>query len=54
MAMNPLAAALENRIAARAPMMAVRLPGGAWLGAANARVRLALKGWSPLAHLVTG
>lgn len=52
--MNPLAAALENRIAARAPMMAVRLPGGAWLGAANARVRLALKGWSPLAHLVTG
>jgi cyclopropane-fatty-acyl-phospholipid synthase len=52
--MNPLAAALESRIAARAPMMAVRLPGGRWLGAANARVRLAAQGWVPLAHLVSG
>jgi cyclopropane-fatty-acyl-phospholipid synthase len=52
--MNPLAHALENRIAARAPTMAVRLPGGPWLGAANARVRLALTGWAPLAHLVIG
>jgi cyclopropane-fatty-acyl-phospholipid synthase len=52
--MNPLAAALESRIAARAPTMAVRLPGGRWLGAANARVRLAVQGWAPLAHLVSG
>jgi cyclopropane-fatty-acyl-phospholipid synthase len=52
--MNPLAAALESRIAARAPTMAVRLPGGRWLGAANARVRLAAQGWAPLAHLVSG
>jgi cyclopropane-fatty-acyl-phospholipid synthase len=52
--MNPLAAALESRIATRAPTMAVRLPGGRWLGAANARVRLAAQGWAPLAHLVTG
>jgi cyclopropane-fatty-acyl-phospholipid synthase len=52
--MNLLAAALENRIATRAPTMAVRLPGGPWLGAANARVRMALKGWAPLMHLVTG
>jgi cyclopropane-fatty-acyl-phospholipid synthase len=52
--MNPLAAALESRIAARAPTMAVRLPGGRWLGAANARVRLAVQDWAPLAHLVTG
>jgi cyclopropane-fatty-acyl-phospholipid synthase len=52
--MNPLAAALESRIAKRAPTMAVRLPGGCWLGAANARVRLAAGGWAPLAHLVTG
>ncbi len=52
--MNPFAAALNNRIATRAPTMAVRLPRGPWLGAANARVRLALTGWAPLAHLVTG
>ena len=52
--MNPFAAALETRIAARAPTMAVRLPGGRWVGAANARVCLAIKGWAPLAHLVTG
>ncbi len=52
--MNPLAHALKSRIASRAPMMAVRLPTGPWLGATNARVRLALKGWAPLAHLVTG
>ncbi len=52
--MNPLAAALENRIARRAPSMAVRLPGGHWLGATNARVRLAMKDWAPFAHLLTG
>ena len=52
--MNPFATALENRIATRAPTMAVRLPGGHWLGATNARVRLAMQGWAPLAHLVTG
>jgi cyclopropane-fatty-acyl-phospholipid synthase len=52
--MNPLAAAFESRIATRAPTIAVRLPGGRWLGAANARVRLATQGWAPLAHLITG
>lgn len=52
--MNLLSAALESRIAARVPTMAVRLHGGPWLGAANARVRLALKGWAPFAHLITG
>ena len=52
--MNPLAAALENRIAAQAPALSVRLPTGRWLGATNARVRMAFKAWAPLAHLVTG
>jgi cyclopropane-fatty-acyl-phospholipid synthase len=52
--MKALAAALEHRIAAQAPALSVRLPTGRWLGAANARVRLALQGWAPLAHLVTG
>jgi cyclopropane-fatty-acyl-phospholipid synthase len=52
--MNLLATALENRIAAQAPTLSVRLPSGRWLGATNARVRLALKDWAPLAHLVTG
>jgi len=52
--MNPIAAAIESRIAARAPMMAVCLPGGRCLGAANARVRLAVNSWAPLAHLITG
>jgi cyclopropane-fatty-acyl-phospholipid synthase len=52
--MNPLSAALESRIAAHAPALSVRLPSGRWLGATNARVRLAMKSWAPFAHLVTG
>ena len=52
--MNPLSAALESRIAAQAPALSVRLPSGRWLGATNARVRLAMKSWAPFAHLVTG
>ncbi len=52
--MNPLAHALENRLAALAPLLAVRLPGGRLLGAADARVRLALKDWTALMHLVRG
>lgn len=52
--MNPLAATVQTRIAARAPGLAVLLPGGQRLGAADARVQLALAGWAPLAHLATG
>jgi cyclopropane-fatty-acyl-phospholipid synthase len=52
--MKPLAAAVENRIATHAPALAVLLPGGRLLGAADARVRLALKDWSPLVHLARG
>jgi cyclopropane-fatty-acyl-phospholipid synthase len=52
--MNPLAAAIENRLATLTPLLAVRLPGGRLLGAADARVRLALKDWTALAHLVRG
>jgi cyclopropane-fatty-acyl-phospholipid synthase len=52
--MNPLAAAVENRIATHAPALAVLLPGGRLLGAADARVRLALKDWTALAHLARG
>jgi cyclopropane-fatty-acyl-phospholipid synthase len=52
--MNPWAATLESRLAAQAPALRVRLPGGRCLGAANARVQLACNGWAPLAHLVTG
>jgi cyclopropane-fatty-acyl-phospholipid synthase len=52
-AMNPLATVVQSRIA-EAPALAVQLPGGRWLGAADARVRMALKGWTPLAHLARG
>jgi cyclopropane-fatty-acyl-phospholipid synthase len=52
--MNPWAAAVEHRLAARAPALAVRLPGGRLLGAADARARLALKDWRALWHLVRG
>jgi cyclopropane-fatty-acyl-phospholipid synthase len=50
--MNPLAAAVENRITSLG--LAVSLPGGRLLGAADARVRLALKDWKALLHLVRG
>jgi cyclopropane-fatty-acyl-phospholipid synthase len=52
--MNPWAAAVEHRLASRAPALAVRLPGGRLLGAADARVRLALKDWTSLWHLARG
>src|SRR5688572_20205293 len=52
--MNPLAAAVENRITALCPALAVSLPGGRLLGAADARVRLALKDWTALLHLARG
>jgi cyclopropane-fatty-acyl-phospholipid synthase len=53
-AMNPWAAAVEHRLASRAPALAVRLPGGRLLGAADARVRLALNDWKSLWHLARG
>jgi cyclopropane-fatty-acyl-phospholipid synthase len=52
--MNPWAAAVEHRLAARAPSLAVSLPGGRLLGAADARVRLALKDWKAMWHLARG
>ena len=52
--MNLLSAALERRIAAQVPTLSVRLPSGRWLGATHARVRMALKAWAPLAHLISG
>ncbi len=52
--MNPLSAALESRIATQAPALSVRLPTGRWLGATNARVRLAFRSWVALAHFVSG
>lgn len=56
--MNPWAAAIEQRLHAQlgeqAPALSVRLPGGRLLGAADARVRLALKDWQALLHLARG
>jgi cyclopropane-fatty-acyl-phospholipid synthase len=52
--MTPLTATVQMRLAERAPLLAVLLPGGQRLGAADARVCLALHEWPPLAHLATG
>jgi len=52
--MNPLARIVEAKIAAHAPGLAVQLPGGQLLGAANARVRIALADWKPLGQLAAG
>ena len=52
--MNPLAQLVETKIAAQAPGLAVLLPGGVRIGAADARVRVELGNWLPLSHLVSG
>jgi len=51
---NPLARLVETKITAQAPGLSVLLPGGRRLGAADARVRLTLADWSPLAHVAAG
>jgi cyclopropane-fatty-acyl-phospholipid synthase len=52
--MNALADAVSLRLAERAPRLAVRLPGGQRLGAADAQVLIELADWGPLAHLAAG
>lgn len=52
--MNPLAQIVEAKIAAQAPGLAVLLPGGQRLGAADARVRLELGDWLALSHVAAG
>jgi cyclopropane-fatty-acyl-phospholipid synthase len=52
--MNPLTSIVEHKLASRAPGLAVVLPGGRRLGAADARVELAMPDWSPLAHVAAG
>jgi cyclopropane-fatty-acyl-phospholipid synthase len=52
--MSALAASVQERLSTRAPGLAVLLPGGQRLGAADAKVRLTLSDWASLAHLATG
>ena len=52
--MSALAASVQARLSARAPGLAVLLPGGQRLGAADAQVQLTLSDWASLAHLATG
>lgn len=52
--MSALAASVQARLAARAPGLAVLLPGGQRLGAAGAKVQLTLSDWTSLAHLAAG
>jgi cyclopropane-fatty-acyl-phospholipid synthase len=52
--MSALAASVQARLTARAPGLAVLLPGGQRLGAADAKVQLSLTDWASLAHLATG
>jgi cyclopropane-fatty-acyl-phospholipid synthase len=52
--MNPLTSIVEHKLASQAPGLAVVLPGGRRLGAANARVELAMADWAPLAHVAAG
>ena len=52
--MRLLARIVEAKLAAHAPGLAVLLPGGGRLGAVNARVRLELADWAPLAHVASG
>jgi len=49
-----LAQIVEAKIAAQAPGVAVLLPGGKRIGAADARVRIELGDWLPLSHVATG
>jgi cyclopropane-fatty-acyl-phospholipid synthase len=52
--MTPLDALLERKLATLDPTMALILPGGARLGAANAEVTLKLADLSPLADIASG
>ena len=52
--MSALAASVQARLSARAPGLAVLLPGGQRLGAPEAKVQLTLSDWASLAHLATG
>lgn len=52
--MSALAASVQARLSARAPGLAVLLPGGQRLGAAEAKVQLTLSDWASLAHLAAG
>lgn len=52
--MSALAASVQARLAARAPGLAVLLPGGQRLGAPDAKVQLTLSDWASLAHLAAG
>ncbi len=52
--MLPPTLAVQSRLAERAPLLAVHLPGGQRLGAVDAKVRLTLHAWSVLPHLAAG
>ena len=52
--MKPLVRLVEAKLAAQAPGLAVSLPGGRRVGAADANVRLGLADWTPLAHVARG
>ncbi len=52
--MSALAGVLEQRIARLTPSLAVTLPGGQRIGAADAAVTLRLNELSPLSHIATG
>jgi cyclopropane-fatty-acyl-phospholipid synthase len=49
-----LTAAVQTRLATRAPMLSVLLPGGQRLGSTTARVQVEVADLSALAHLATG
>jgi cyclopropane-fatty-acyl-phospholipid synthase len=51
---NALVKTIEARLAAQAPGLGVRLPGGRRLGAGQARVEMVLPDWAPVAHLAAG
>ena len=52
--MKPLNRLVQAKLMARAPELAVRLPSGERLGAADAAVQLGLADWAPLAHVAVG
>ena len=52
--MTALAQIVEGKLAARAPGLAVWLPGGHRLGASDAAVQLRLRDWGPLADVAAG
>jgi cyclopropane-fatty-acyl-phospholipid synthase len=51
---KPLDQIVEAKIAAQAPGVAVLLPGGRRIGAADATVRIELGDWLPLSHVAAG